>query len=87
MSNAIYKYNGRDITINVCIQIRDVINIIKRDESLDSFMDAAKVFYNSQTIEDLKNVSNGLWAESAEFIADQFYEEKEEKERNCSFAL
>jgi hypothetical protein len=77
MNDAIYKYNGKDITFNVCIQIRDVISIIAKKENL-SFPDAAAVFYKSETIKDLKNTFNALWAESADFIADRFYEEKQE---------
>ena len=48
-----YFFNNKDITMNLCIQIRDVIDIINE---------------------------NTLWAESAGYIADRFYEEQEQKE-------
>ena len=35
------------------------------------------MFYHSQTYKILKDTENGLLAESAEYIADQFFEEKE----------
>ena len=74
MNNPIYIFNGNDITMNVFIQIRDVINIIKKESNID-FLQALSNFYDSDTYLTLKNVENGLWAESAEYIADRYYEE------------
>lgn len=37
------------------------------------------LFYNSKTYEVLQQVENGLWAESAEYIADRYYEERGEE--------
>lgn len=74
-----YFFNGKDITMNMCIQIRDVIDIIKKKSNL-SFPDAAGVFYHSQTYKTLQDTENTLWAESAGYIADRFYEEQEQKE-------
>ena len=71
-----YFFNNKDITMNLCIQIRDVIDIIKERSHL-SFQDAAGAFYHSMTYQALQNT---LWAESAGYIADRFYEEQEEKE-------
>lgn len=80
--NGIYYFNGKDITMNLCIQIRDVIDIIKekKEKSHLSFPDAALAFYQSQTYQALQNTENTLWAESAGYIADRFYEEQEQKE-------
>ena len=75
----IYYFNGKDITMNMCIQIRDVIDIIKERSHL-SFPDATLAFYQSQTYQALQNTENTLWAESAGYIADRFYEEQEQKE-------
>lgn len=72
-----YFFNGKDITMNMCIQIRDVIDIIKKKKNL-SFQDAAWEFYHSQTYEVLQNTENAFWAESAGYIADRFFEEKVE---------
>ena len=75
MNNVIYEFNGKDITMNVCIQIRAVINVIKDRLNID-FFEALDLFYKSNTYVILKNVENGLWAESAEYIADRFFEEQ-----------
>ena len=77
--DGIYFFNGKDITLNMCIQIRDVIDIIQEKSQL-SFPDATLAFYQSQTYKALQNTDNTLWAESAEYIADRYYEEQEAKE-------
>ena len=46
----IYTFNGKDITMNVLIQIRAVIKIIQKKLNL-SFEDAMGLFYNSKTYE------------------------------------
>ena len=56
---------------------RDVIDIIKERSHL-SFQDAAGAFYHSKTYQSLQNTENTLWAESAGYIADRYYEELEE---------
>ena len=74
MSEIIYTFNGKDITMNVFIQIRAVIDIIQEKKNID-FVEALDMFYNSKTYMTLRNTENGLWAESAEYIADRFFEE------------
>lgn len=74
MSDAIYTFNGKDITMNVCIQIRAVLDILQEQLKID-FIEAVDQFYNSETYITLQNTENGLWAESAEYIADRFFEE------------
>ena len=49
-----YFFNNKDITMNLCIQIRDVIDIIKERSHL-SFQDAAGAFYHSKTYQALQN--------------------------------
>ena len=39
------------------------------------FEEAVLRFYKSETYKTLQQTENGLWAESAEYIADQYYEE------------
>ena len=68
-------FKGKDITMNICIQIRDVIDIIKERDGL-SFPEAAVAFYHSKTYKTLQNTENALWAESAGYIADRYYDEK-----------
>lgn len=72
----IYSFNGKDITMNVCIQIRAVLKLLQQHYQI-SFEEAAMKFYPSETYKILQNTENGLWAESAEYIADRYYEEKE----------
>lgn len=76
--NGKYFFNGKDITMNVCIQIRDVIDIIKEKSQL-TFQEAAGAFYHSQTYKALQKTENTLWAEDAGYIADRYYEEQNQK--------
>ncbi len=72
MNDVIYTFNGKDITMNMVIQILGVIKVIQ--EKLDiSFPDATMLFYKSQTYKTLQNTENALWAESAEYIADRYF--------------
>lgn len=78
MSDVIYTFNGKDITMNVCIQLRAVIDVLQERLNID-FIEAIGLFYDSDTYEILQNVENGLWAESPEYIADRFMEETVER--------
>ena len=71
----IYTFNGKDITMNVFIQIRAVVDIIKEARKID-FIQALGQFYHSNTYKTLLNTENGLWAESPEYIADCFFENR-----------
>lgn len=75
MMETIYTFNGKDITMNVCIQIRAVIKVIQKELNL-SFQEATGLFYHSQTYKTLQNTENVLWAESPEYIADRYFEER-----------
>ncbi len=81
MTKGIYIYNEKDITMNVVIQIRDVIDIIKEEEGI-SFIEAVNKFYASKTYKTLKNTENTLWAEPSHYIADMYYEEMKGYDRN-----
>ena len=74
MPEMIYSFNGQDITMNVCIQIRDVLKLLQQHYHI-SFEKAALKFYKSETYKTLQETENGLWAESAEYIADRYYDE------------
>ena len=76
MPEMIYSFNGKDITMNVCIQIRGVLKLFQQHYQI-SFEEAALKFYKSETYKTLQETENGLWAESAEYIADRYYEEVE----------
>ncbi|WP_343247106.1 hypothetical protein [Diplocloster hominis] len=74
MSNNIYTFNDKDITMNVCIQIKTVIKLIQDTFGLE-FEEAAVRFYKSKTYGILQDTENTLWAESAEYIMDRYLEE------------
>ena len=75
---ASYTFNGKDITLNVCIQIRDVIQVLKEHYHI-GFEEALMRFYKSETYKTLQQTENCLWAESAEYMADRYFEEFGEK--------
>ena len=74
MGDAIYTFNGKNITMNVCIQIRAVVDVLQKWLNID-FPEAVERFYKSETYLTLQNTENGLWAESPEYIADKYMEE------------
>ena len=75
MNDTIYMFHGKDITMNVCIQIRAVVDILQEKLNI-SFEDAMILFYHSETYKTLQETENALWAESAEFIADRYFDER-----------
>lgn len=80
MSEAIYTFNGKDITLNVCIQIRAVVDELQKRLNV-SFEDAMLLFYRSETYKTLQETENAFWAESAEYIADRYFEEMNKKKQ------
>ena len=62
--NAVYEFNPR---MNVVIG--------QNASGKMSVLEAALKFYKSETYKTLQETENGLWAESAEYIADRYYEE------------
>lgn len=74
MNDVIYTFNGKDITMNICIQIRAVVDLIQKQMQV-SFEEAMMMFYHSDTYKILQETENALWAESAEYIADRYFEE------------
>lgn len=44
MSDVIYTFNGKDITMNVCIQIRAVLDILQEKMKID-FIEAVDRFF------------------------------------------
>ena len=78
MPEKIYSFKGKDITMNVCIQIRDVLKLLQERFHI-SFEEAVLRFYKSETYKTLQETENCLWAESAEYIADRYYDEQEKQ--------
>lgn len=77
MSDAIYTFHGKDITMNVCIQIREVVDLLQEKMSI-TFEEAIMRFYHSETYKILQETENALWAESAEYIVDRYLDEQKE---------
>lgn len=79
----IYTFNGQDITMLVCILIRDITHEISKKEKI-SFPDALKRFCSSDTYITLKNTENALWAEPVGYITDMYFAEKNKKQSICA---
>ena len=59
MSDVIYTFQGKDITMNVCIQIRAVVDILQENLKI-TFEEAMLRFYCSKTYRILQETENGL---------------------------
>lgn len=70
----LFTYNGKDVTMNVCLSVLEVTREIARRKNI-SFEDACLLFSKSKTCILLHTPENALWSESADFIADKFDEE------------
>lgn len=70
----IYTFNGQDITMVICLLIRDVVNEIQKRSylSFDDTVDA------SATYTTLQNTENALWTEPAGYIANMYFVEKKQ---------
>ena len=69
-----YFYNNEDITIDLMFKIEHIVNIISKHKNID-FDTAFADFIASNTYKHLQNTQNLLWAESSEFIADEYFKE------------
>jgi hypothetical protein len=74
MSEERLIYKGQDVTVDVTLKIEHVVNIIAEQERLD-FDAAYRRFAKTQTYAALQNTNSLMWAESAEYIADRYFEE------------
>ncbi|MDR0811504.1 MAG: hypothetical protein LBN23_04425 [Paludibacter sp.] len=70
-----YIYNGEDITIDMMFKIEHIVNILAEYENKD-FDTAFAEFTASETYKRLQQTNNLLWAESSEYIADEYKREK-----------
>ena len=71
-----YFFNGEDITLDVLFKIEHIVTLLAEKES-KSFNDAYEAFLDSNTYAILKRTHNLYWAESAEFLVDEYYREQE----------
>ena len=66
-----YRFNGQDITLDILMKTEAVVRILATHKNLP-FDTMLGLFYASKTYRNLKNIPSGLWAESSEFIADDY---------------
>ena len=70
-----YSYKGQDITTDMMFKIEHIVNILAERENKD-FDNVLATFLTSDIYRSLQQTDNLLWAESSEFIADEFEREK-----------
>jgi hypothetical protein len=70
-----YIFKDEDITTDVLFKIEQIVSILAEKEHI-TFDDAYVMFVSSNTYSILSRTNNLFWAESAEFIADEYYREK-----------
>jgi hypothetical protein len=70
-----YVFKGEDITTDVLFKIEQIASILAEKERVP-FDDAYAAFVSSNTYGILQRTDNLYWAESAEFIVDEYYREK-----------
>ena len=68
-------YNGQELTFFISQKIEHIASIIAQKDNV-SFDTAYTCFSTSRTYKSLQNSVSMLWAENAEFIADEYYREK-----------
>ena len=66
--------------MTMIIQIRDVLHVLMQRYGI-GFEEAVMRFYKSETYKTLQQTGNCLWAESAPYIADRYFEEVNEIEQ------
>jgi len=76
-----YSYKGEDITIDMMFKIEHIVNILAERDNRDFDIVFAE-FLTSDTYRILQQTDNLLWAESSEFIVDEYDREKNKGE-NC----
>jgi hypothetical protein len=72
-------YKSQDITVDVMLKIEHIVRIIAGQLDL-AFDDAYAGFVNTRTYEALQKPGSLMWAESAEYIADRYHEERGEQQ-------
>ena len=70
-----YIFKDQDITTDVLFKIEAIVSILAEKENI-TFDDAYALFSSSNTYSILQRTHNLYWAESAEFIVDEYYREK-----------
>lgn len=69
-----YIYKGQDITTDIVMKTEDIVQLIADKEKLP-FDDCLELFSATRTCKNLQDTMTQLWAESAEYIVDEYYRE------------
>ena len=70
-----YSYNNQDITIDILMKLEEISRILS-GLLKKPFDEVLGMFYVSKTFEALKQTESCMWAESSQFIADEYLREK-----------
>jgi hypothetical protein len=70
-----YVFKDKDLTTDILFKIEEIVSILTESENI-SFDEAYALFISSKTYGSLLRTNNLLWAESAEFLADEYFREK-----------
>jgi len=73
-----YNYKGQDITTDLIFKIEHIVNILAEREN-KKFDTVLADFLVSDTYRILQQTNNILWAESSQFIADEYDRENNRK--------
>lgn len=71
-------YHGMDITLDVYEKLQAVIELIATKEH-KTFDECYMIFSESRTYRNIQRTETGMWAESAEYIVDDYYRELEKQ--------
>jgi hypothetical protein len=66
-----YSYKGQDITTDMMFKIEQIVHVLAERDNKD-FDTAFAEFLASKTYRMLQNTKNLFWAESSEFIVDEY---------------
>lgn len=69
-----YSYHDQDITIDILMKFEEVARILSGLLNRP-FDEVLGMFYTSKTFAALKNTDSCMWAESSQFIADDYLRE------------
>jgi hypothetical protein len=72
-------YKGQDISLDLILSTGKVVEIIASAEQT-SFDQAYRRFLASKTYAALQKPTTLMWAESAEYIADRYFEETQSEQ-------
>jgi len=77
MSDERLMYKNQDLTIDIALKIENVVRILAQQQEL-AFDEAYSRFTMTHAYEALQNTDSLMWAESAEYIADRYFEETDQ---------